>query len=73
VRFGSAAESSPRSGSSQSGIRAFSDNIPLKFCERPEDMKDKLSATCCRVNIFRNALKPDFPVIELGNCFNQMF
>ena len=35
-------------------------------------MKDKFSSGCGGIYIFRNALKPDFPVIEAGDGFNEM-
>jgi hypothetical protein len=34
----------PGAGSGESGVCGFPDNIPIKFRERPEDMKNQLSA-----------------------------
>ena len=35
-------------------------------------MKDKLPPTGGGINIFRNALKPDFPVVELSEVAPQL-
>jgi hypothetical protein len=35
-------------------------------------MKDEFSPTGGSINIFRNALKPDFPVVKFGYCLNEM-
>jgi hypothetical protein len=36
-------------------------------------MKHEFPPTGGGVNIFRNALKPYFPVVEAGNGFNEVF
>ena len=36
-------------------------------------MKDRLSPTRRGINVFREALKSDLSVVEVGDCFNQVF
>ena len=36
-------------------------------------MKDQFPPTGGGINLFRDALKSDVPVVEMGNCFNEMF
>src|SRR2546421_1636711 len=56
------------SGSQESCLGSFPDQIPLKFSQRTKDMEDQFSAAGCGVNIFRDAFEANLSYMEGADC-----
>jgi hypothetical protein len=63
----------PGSGGCEPSVGSLPDDIPFKFCERPENMEDQFSTAGGGVDVFGQAFKADVPIMELSESFDQVF
>src|SRR4051794_33511656 len=67
-----AARSATRTRRNESRLRPIPDHIALELSECPKDMEYQLAAAGRRVNLFRQALEADPPLVERSHDLDEI-